>query len=225
LTNIQIIIFIKKNIEFKLILQLLLIFINMVCGIYKIKNNKNNKIYIGSSINIESREYKHFWMLRKNIHDNSYLQHSFNKFGEECFSFEIIELCSYDELIFKENHYINVYKSNIPEFGYNLATVNDFRRNTYNNEVKVKLSKHNLNKFGNFNKFSLINIETGDEFVFESLVEGADYLIKHGFAKGKPRNVRMTLSNSLRGKKLNNGKGNRGSIRKTCYKHNFKIIN
>lgn len=197
--------------------------VNMNCGIYKIENIKNNKIYIGSSINIDSREYKHFWMLNKNIHDNNYLQHSFNKFGKESFFFEILEICSFEELIEKENYYIKKYKSNSPEFGYNLATVNEFRRNTYNNEVKVKLSKYNLEKNGNFNKFSLTNIETNEEFIFESLVDGANYLINNGFSNGNPKNIRMKLSNSLRNKKINNGGS--GSIRKTCYKHKFKIIN
>jgi group I intron endonuclease len=197
----------------------------MNCGIYKIGNNKNNKIYIGSSINLNNREYKHFWMLDKGIHDNNYLQNSFNKFDKNSFYFEVIELCSINELIVKENYYIDKYKSNNSEFGYNLATVNEFRRNTYNDEVKVKLSKYNLEKNGNFSKFCLINIETNEEFIFESLVDGANYLIKHGFTKGSPRNVRMKISNSLRGIKLNNGKNNIGSIRKTCYKHKFKIIN
>jgi group I intron endonuclease len=147
----------------------------MSCGIYKIKNIKNDKIYIGSSINLENREYKHFWMLNKNIHDNNHLQNSFNKFGKDCFNFEIVEICNFDELIDKENLYITKYKSNIVEYGYNLATVNEFRRNTYNDEVKIKLSKYNLEKNGNFNKYSLINIETNEEFIFESLVDGANY--------------------------------------------------
>ena len=197
--------------------------VDMNCGIYKIENVENNKIYIGSSINLDSREYKHFWMLNKNIHDNNYLQNSFNKFGEDSFFFEIIEICSSNELIVKENYYINKYNSNNPEFGYNLATVNEFRRNTFNNEVKVKLSKYNLEKNGNFNKFSLTNIKTNEEFIFESLVDGANYLISNGFTKGNPKNVRMKLSNSLRNKKVNNGGS--GCVRKTCYKHKFKIIN
>jgi hypothetical protein len=106
-----------------------------------------------------------------------------------------------------------------------LATVNEFRRNNFNNEVKIKLSKHNLLKNGNIQLFSLTNIETNEEFIFDSLVDGANYLIENEFAKGNPRNVRMKLSSSLRGIKLNNGKNGNGSIRKTCYKHKFKIIN
>jgi hypothetical protein len=78
-------------------------------------------------------------------------------------------------------------------------------------------------KNGNFSKFSLTNIKTNDIFIFETLVDGANYLITNGFAYGKPRNVRMGISNCLRKIKVNNG--HNGSIRKTCYKHKFEIIN
>ena len=192
-------------------------------GIYKITNTLNNKVYIGSSANISNREYKHFWMLKKGIHDNEYLQKSFNKYGDIFFNFEIIEYCQYEVLIEKENYYITFYNSNNLNYGYNLASVNEFRRNTYNSEVKIKLSKYNLNKNGNINKFLLTNILTNESFIFDNLVDGANYLIQNGYAKGNPRNVRQKLSSSLRMKKMNNG--NNGSIRKTCYKHTFKTIN
>lgn len=195
----------------------------MSCGIYKIENLIDKKIYIGSSINLESRKYKHFWMLDRNKHDNNHLQNSYNKFGKDLFNFEILEFCDNNQLIERENHYIEIYKSNIDKFGYNLALVNYFRRNTYNEEVKNKLSKYNLNKNGNFNKFSLINIETNDEYFFDTLVDAANYLILNGFTNGKPSYVRAKISRCLRGLKVNNG--HNGSIRKTCYKHKFKIIN
>lgn len=195
----------------------------MNSGIYKITNTINNKVYIGSSVNISNREYKHFWMLDKGIHDNEYLQKSYNKYGKGVFIFEIVEYCDLSELIETENKFITLYESNNLKNGYNLASVNEFRRNTFNDEVKIKLSKYNLNKNGNINRFSLTNLETSEEFIFETLVDGANYLILNGFAKGKPRNVRMCISNCLRGVKLNNGY--KGSIRKSCYKHKFKIIN
>jgi group I intron endonuclease len=195
----------------------------MNSGIYKITNTINNKVYIGSSVNISNREYKHFWMLNKGIHDNEYLQKSYNKYGKDVFIFEIVEYCESNKLIEKENIFITLHESNNLNKGYNLALVNDFRRNTYNDEVKVKLSKYNLDKNGSINKFLLSNIETKETLTFDNLVDGANYLIKNGFANGSPRNVRMKLSTSLRGKLVNNGY--KGSIRKTCYKHEFKIIN
>ena len=195
----------------------------MSSGIYIIKNTQNNKVYVGSSVNVKNREYKHFWMLGRGVHDNPHLQKSYNKYGKSSFIFEVVEICDESKLIDKENYYISNYKSNVISFGYNLATVNEFRRNTFNDEVKVKLSKYNLIKNKNFFKFSLTNIGTMEIFIFESLVDGANYLIKNGFTKGSPRNIRMKISSCLRGVKLNNGY--QGSIRKTCYKHIFKIIN
>ena len=195
----------------------------MNIGIYKILNKSNNKVYIGSSIVLNKRKYKHFWMLRKDIHPNIYLQKSYNKNGVEMFEFEIIELCEENDLIFRENHYINYYRSNEMEFGYNLALVGNSRRNIVSDEVKMKLSKHNQNKNGNFYKFSLTNIISEEIFIFDTLIDGANYLIKNGFANGQSKNVRMTISNCLRGVKVNNG--HKGSVRKTIYKHLAKVIN
>jgi group I intron endonuclease len=195
----------------------------MDCGIYKIENLSDNKIYIGSSVNINSRKYKHFWMLRKNIHDNNHLQNSYNKFGEKKFTFTILELCNIEDLIMLENKYINTYKTDNSEFGYNLAKVNEFRRNTFNDDVKLNLSKYNLNKNGNIKKFILTEISNGKSNIFDNLFEASRYLINEGFTNGSERNVRQKLSTTLRGKIINNGY--KGSIRKTIYKHNFKLIN
>lgn len=197
----------------------------MGCGIYKITNKSDNKSYIGSSLNLSDREYKHFWQLKKNSHNNNHLQNSFNKFGESDFKFEILEICNPSELIEKENYYINYFKSNLPEFGFNMATVNEFRRNTYNYEVKKKLSVYNLKKNSNFVTFFLQNILTNEKKTFDNLVDAANYLIENSFTNGSSKNVRQKISFCLRNKKVNNGKNNNGSVRKTCYKHNFQIIN
>ena len=115
----------------------------MGCGIYKIENRVNGKIYIGSSIDIPTRLMNHKYMLRLNKHDNEYLQKSYNKHGESNFIFSVLELCNESDLIIKENFYINKFSSNNLNLGYNLATVNDFRRNNFNKEVKIKNSKIN----------------------------------------------------------------------------------
>lgn len=143
----------------------------MNSGIYKILNKSNNKVYIGSSVNLKSREYKHFWMLKKNIHDNQFLQNSFNRDGFENFVFEIIENCDLDLLIDRENYYINNYKSNNYDFGYNLSTVNKFRRNTFNDNVKLRLSMYNLKKNGNISSFKLIEIGSDKSSVFNNLID------------------------------------------------------
>lgn len=55
----------------------------MESGVYKISNKINGKVYIGSSCNLKRRKYSHFSKLRKGLHNNRYLQNSWNKYGEE----------------------------------------------------------------------------------------------------------------------------------------------
>ena len=66
-------------------------------GIYKIINPKG-KIYIGQSINIESRKRVYFYF---NSYKNSIgpvLTNSFKKYGFENHIFEVIEECSIEQL-------------------------------------------------------------------------------------------------------------------------------
>ncbi len=96
-------------------------------GIYMIKCLKNQKIYIGSSINIERRWEGHKSLLRKNKHHSVYLQNSWNIYGAEYFYFNTIELCEKDQLIIREQFYLDKYKSYIPDFGFNMTQTAGFR--------------------------------------------------------------------------------------------------
>lgn len=90
----------------------------MSCGIYKITNLINNKIYIGQSVNIEVRftQHKNFeYNLRQ--HPSSHLYKAMKKYGIENFSFEIIEKCKVIELDDKEIYWIKFYDSRYN--GYN----------------------------------------------------------------------------------------------------------
>lgn len=88
----------------------------MNSGIYQIENKVNSKVYIGSSNNIKRRWQKHKALLRHNKHQNSHLQAAWNKYGEDNFIFSIIELCSIDSLLDREQYFINIRN---PE--YNLS--------------------------------------------------------------------------------------------------------
>ena len=60
--------------------------------IYQIRNLINNKIYIGSTWKeLRFRKAEHLSQLRGNYHHSQYLQNSFNKYGIDNFSFEILE--------------------------------------------------------------------------------------------------------------------------------------
>ena len=87
-----------------------------ISGIYKITNRINNKFYIGSSVNILNRYYRHISMLRKGCHNNLKLQNSYNKNKEYNFTFEVISTCPKEYCIKLEQWFIDNLK---PE--YNIA--------------------------------------------------------------------------------------------------------
>lgn len=77
-----------------------------LCGVYKITNNVNGKVYIGQSINIKERWNDHIKSLNRRDSHSILLQRAWNKYKQENFSFEILELCSEDELDDVEVKYI-----------------------------------------------------------------------------------------------------------------------
>lgn len=81
-----------------------------ISGIYKILNVINNKFYIGSSYSLGRRKNSHFRELKNNIHINILLQRSYNKYGEENFKFEILEICNKEECLIREQYYLDTLK-------------------------------------------------------------------------------------------------------------------
>lgn len=82
-----------------------------ICGIYKIENTINKKLYIGSSYNIKQRWENHKTYLKNNKHHNKHLQYAINKYKLESFNFEIIEKCFIENLLQQEQYYIDLYKN------------------------------------------------------------------------------------------------------------------
>lgn len=76
-------------------------------GIYKIINIKSNKIYLGSSIDIEKRFKRHKNDLLKNKHTNIHLQREYNKYGLNKFKFVVIQICNEVELREVEQSYLD----------------------------------------------------------------------------------------------------------------------
>lgn len=83
---------------------------NKKSGIYLIKNLINNKIYVGSSVDLNRRIKTHFNSLIKGNHQNNHLQNSFNKYGIENFRIEVIENCSKNRLREREQFYLDNLK-------------------------------------------------------------------------------------------------------------------
>lgn len=93
-----------------------------IMGIYKITNSVNGKLYIGSSKDINKRWKKHFSDLKNNKHHSKYLQNAWNKYGEDNFRFEVVELVNDEELLFNaEQKWLNKTNSFNGEYGYNMS--------------------------------------------------------------------------------------------------------
>ena len=65
--------------------------------IYKIRNIINNKFYVGSTVNSRVRFQTHRRNLRAGKHQSPHMQAAWNKYGEDCFKFEIIEIVECSE--------------------------------------------------------------------------------------------------------------------------------
>lgn len=91
----------------------------MTCGIYMIQNKVNNKIYIGQAVDIADRWGKHKAGLRGNYHDNTHLQRSWNKYGEDNFEFTILLECEESDLNMYEEYYIFELMTYDDRVGYN----------------------------------------------------------------------------------------------------------
>lgn len=96
-----------------------------IAGIYIIKNNINNKIYVGQSINVEKRIREHKKNLVTNKHTNFNLQNDWNLIGSNSFEFSIIEkvIGNSDEIRMllneKEDEWMDNFNTLDINYGYN----------------------------------------------------------------------------------------------------------
>lgn len=82
----------------------------MNTGVYKITNLITNQLYIGSAAGktgFKRRFETHKYQLRRNISPCVILQNSWNKYGEENFKFEILEKCTPEYCIKREQYFID----------------------------------------------------------------------------------------------------------------------
>jgi len=70
-----------------------------IIGVYKISNNlcPEGKYYIGYSCDINHRWCIHRSTLKTNRHCNILMQRAYNKYGSECFTYEILQECETEE--------------------------------------------------------------------------------------------------------------------------------
>ena len=113
---------------------------NKITGIYLIKNKINGHCYVGQSVDIKARWYRH-----KNNSHNQYLMRALQKYGEINFGFYVIKVCGRKNLSKWERYYLEKITCDCSKCfnmksHYNLEmSVNDSY--TINEETRKKMSK------------------------------------------------------------------------------------
>jgi len=192
--------------------------IELNCGIYKILNIINGKMYIGSSINLKSRKYQHFFTLKKGVHCNKYLQNSYNKYGDNNFKWEIIEyIKSSDDkiqlkcnLLEKEQHWIDKLISQGNIIYNNCMIAGSCAGRKLSIEHKKKISESHM---GNKNpmygkmvsketrlKLSIASSNISDETRLKISEKGKGN--KHRLGKKASIETKMKMSESHKGKRV-----------------------
>jgi group I intron endonuclease len=93
----------------------------MISGIYVIRNIVNGKKYVGSAANIYDRWGLHIKTLELGTHHNRLLQRAWNKYFCENFAFTIVEYVdNKEDLLEREQYYMDITKCYDHRFGYNL---------------------------------------------------------------------------------------------------------
>ena len=114
--------------------------------IYKIENLMNGKVYVGQTrVGFEKRLNEHLYALKKNTHNNDYLQRAWNKYSEENFSFSIIASCEIKELDRLETEWISYYKKNNLSYNLESGGNKNKRHSDYSLKKLSVASKRNWN--------------------------------------------------------------------------------
>ena len=151
--------------------------------IYKISNNKNNKVYIGQTIRpIEDRFQRHMNDATNNILDTHFAR-AIRKYGKENFWIEEIDRANnQEELNLKEQYWIRFYDS--VNTGYNETDalykcggntyISKTEEEMYEIRHKIALSKLKDNN-PQSKKVKCKNIKTKEELFFNSMVECKEF--------------------------------------------------
>ena len=149
-------------------------------GVYKITSLIDGRIYIGSaaSINVpihkrgfRGRIYGHLLKLKLNKHRNNILQNYFNKYGEESFKLEILEICISSDCKIREQHYLDLLQP-YGDLGFNIC------RNalSYNGkQAKRRVQNNNQKEICKHLGVPVLQFDLQDNFIqeFYSVAEAA----------------------------------------------------
>jgi group I intron endonuclease len=155
-------------------------------GIYRILCKKNGRMYIGSSGRVEYRIRGHLNRLKSNKHKYKDIQKYWNEYGENNFSFDIIEYVSnMTDLKNREQFHINKNKNKL--FNIRLWAYNHDRTNESMPKKSISIIKKSL--IGNKRRKGIKHRQIDKEKISKSL--------KKAYKSGlhKPPNIKISMKN------------------------------
>lgn len=119
-------------------------------GVYVIHCSKNDFTYFGSAAGkggFQLRARQHISALRNNKHHSRILQNHFNKYGEDVFTFNIVEICKPENCVRFEQTWIDLRGIGDRNKSYNInPTANSFLGFKHTEEFKLNLSLRQTGK-------------------------------------------------------------------------------
>ncbi len=97
--------------------------VNWQSGIYLITCIASGRIYVGSAVIITKRWCNHRHDLEQRRHCNPHLQYSWNKYGEAAFKFSVLEYCSKQDLLDREQFHIDSLSATKQGVGFNMNPI------------------------------------------------------------------------------------------------------
>ena len=148
------------------------------CGVYRITNLKDGRVYIGRTISFYERKLQHFSELRAGCHHNSRLQESFNTDGEDSFEFLPIVSCDSSSYAEIEKLLIREHGSEEESRGFNLrpGSCSGARRlvvlRTTGSEPRTKSDRRGRYVIQTrFNRYEILRVEKAAKNDGRSLAE------------------------------------------------------
>jgi group I intron endonuclease len=177
----------------------------------------NNKIYIGSAIDLRKRIKLHRQSTDKNSHFNKMIIRSINKYGiKDIEIYTLEENISREILLSREQYHLDLYKPYSREIGYNICTIAGSRLGTkqsletiekrrksligrtLSKEHKEKISKNRLGKIGNLSNNPRLRPIIQKDLLGNIVVEYD--CIADTFRKLSRKNNLSCIGNCLRGR-------------------------
>nr|ATI20423.1 GIY-YIG endonuclease [Juglanconis juglandina] len=180
--------------------DILAVDLNTIC-VYRWVNNLNGNMYVGSSINLRIRLYP-YYDKDKLSKSSRIIDRALLKYGHQNFSFEILEYCTKENVIKREQYYLDLFKPvyNIVEkagstLGYKHTDLTLAKMKEIQNTEEVRSIKRlSVLKAGESNrvKVIIVNIKTLEKKEYYSMTEAAEALGVH----------RNNIGNSIKNKRI-----------------------